>query len=650
MKLPAAVLLVGALLGAGCKSGDGGSPADSAVDGAFPPNQLGLEVLASRFMAGVVAHASVVQDGKLFVASGGGGLTIFNIAAGGVLTPSGSLPLDGLCTGVAVQGTTALLACGSAGAHAVDVSDPTNPKLARTVAYGQQVQRDAMDVKILGDVGFVLDRKLGIYLLRPVSQPDKISPYAQTDTATLNLERASGLQVDPSAIYVSDTTKGVHILSYTIPESPHLEQVVPLSGGARSVFVSQGKAYCATHQLGLGVLKLGDKPPQTYFLEDPEEAWYAAVEGGRAYIADYGPSGPRLMVANVEDPAKMKVSAVLALTGEPRHVTLHQSYAFVSAAGGGLHVVDISNPDQPKVVTQQTGAGEARAVALHGTLALVAAGKGGLYLLDTAAPRAPAVQSVYLPSHADVEDVVVSDGLAFVMTGISGLHILDLADPRSPRLVGTYIDGPKRDMALAVKDKTAYLCSSFSNGPGLDIVDVSNPKAPARKGVLWNEVMGSSIAVGLGHAYVGRSKLYVVDLADPTAPKVVKTFSDQATALHLSAKTLFLAGGTSEQLTAYDLQDPAAPKPFKSFDQNRLQSVTGIFVDQQRLYVTGSGGSEGLPGLQVLDLDRLWAMMPKALLSSVPTPGDRLGVLHDAARQLTFVADGKAGLTIIGTP
>ncbi|HOC44034.1 MAG TPA: hypothetical protein PKJ99_13535 [Thermoanaerobaculales bacterium] len=194
--------------------------------------------------------------------------------------------------------------------------------------------------------------------------------------------------------------------------------------------------------------------------------------------------------------------------------------------------------------------------------------------------------------------------------------------------------------ALAVSGDYAYL----SDQSGLFIVDVADPSAPRVVGELRMANIASSIAVSGGYAYItwGQSRqggLQVIDVSTPSSPVEVGHLGMPAyvTGVAVSGGHAYLTwdqlfeGG----LSVIDVSTPAAPVEVGSIDTPH--DTTGVAVAGSYAYV-----ANGRAGLQVIDVS---APSSPANVGSIDTPGHASDVVVSGS--YAYVADGSGGLLVI---
>ena len=187
-------------------------------------------------------------------------------------------------------------------------------------------------------------------------------------------------------------------------------------------------------------------------------ARHITLGGHYAYIAtDTG-----LVILNINDPLKPRISAILALS-DMRASALQFRYLFVATATG-LQTIDVTAPDKPKLVkTANIALANARGVYVARTYAYVAAGKDGLVIVDVENPTTPKISTRFTADGTlnDAQGVVVGSTnaslFAYVADGENGLKVVQLTSPDSqPKFYG-FSPEPKPQLIAWRKTKSAAL-------------------------------------------------------------------------------------------------------------------------------------------------------------------------------------------------
>ena len=310
---------------------------------------------------------------------------------------------------VAVAGAYAYLACSWGGLLALDVHDPTQPRVVGVLKTGCQ----AMNVRVHGHHAYLTDSAGGLRVI-DVSDPTVLNILATWNT----VGRAVGICLAGDYAYVStaesalDPTcrRALEIVDVSDPLHPTRAGCFYTDGGPNGVDVVGDYAYLAKGDLQI----INVSNPARPFLAGVhpcEKGYFLAVRviGDYAYVGsnlwddvlqrDVG----NLQVLNVIDPTKptevgrCEVDYVADISLE-----IIGDYAYVPGSVlGGLQVVDVNKPSQPvQVATFKTS----DATPSDATLAVQIVGHTA-YLANA---RYFHVAEIEFPLH--LEATVLSDG------------------------------------------------------------------------------------------------------------------------------------------------------------------------------------------------------------------------------------------------
>lgn len=151
--------------------------------------------------------------------------------------------------------------------------------------------------------------------------------------------------------------------------------------------VENGLVYVALHENGLGIY---DHDADTGFTRVATaggfaNAWTVVVRGTTAYVAD-GTGG--LVVADVADPANVRILGRAVLGGTAQELVLDGNLAYVAAGSAGMVIVDVSNPEAPTPISSVPTYGNAVSVAYAAGRAYVA-DWNDIRVIDVADPTQP---------------------------------------------------------------------------------------------------------------------------------------------------------------------------------------------------------------------------------------------------------------------
>lgn len=359
------------------------------------------------------------------------------------------------------------------------------------------------------------------------------------------------------------------------------------------------------------------------------------VAGGTACVG----VGNSLVLLDVSSPGRINVLAQAAPLGDRiMDVHVRPPYVYVAAWRDGFAVYDVSDPSRPRLLDHDRET-EARGFEVVDNLVYLTAAKGGLRVIDVSEPEH--IREVGRFRGAEAYDVAIADHVAYLALGHGGLKTVHVADPTSPRQIAhvfrpsDYADRVNTAWGLTRHQDRLYV----SPGPGevcLRIYDISTPTDPKELGRLarpWG--WGRKTAAGGSLLYfAGLDGLHVLDVSDPSQPRVIADTDISAVGVAANGNRLYATGGASG-ITVLDVSDPQQPKPMGSYEYPRLPF--GIAVDGDRAYV-----ADWDTGLHVFDVSD--AGLPKAM-GTYRKERWALGV--SARGSYAYVAAGKTGLVVL---
>lgn len=271
----------------------------------------------------------------------------------------------------------------------------------------------------------------------------------------------------------------------------------------------------------------------------------ASVDGGRVFLAGtYRQPDLRVVSFPSEQAAPQETLAtgVFGPAGPGSGVAaleVRGSTAF-AALSSGLLILDVSDAASPQVVAtldQDAPPGSSRSLAVAGGLAVLTHGGGslrnrrvsaGLSFVDVQDPRAPhPISTIALRQGSDdVGDIILRGPLLLVAARQSGLFIYDVTVPSSPELLSQYRPG-HWTRGVASEGDLAYLSVSTTKGASwVHVLDISDPSGPKLIRSLDTPGVAQRLAVSFPYLYVAdrQAGLRIYDISTPSGPQLVSRF------------------------------------------------------------------------------------------------------------------------------
>lgn len=297
-------------------------------------------------------------------------------------------------------------------------------------------------------------------------------------------------------------------------------------------------------------------------------------------------------------------------------------------------------------------------LVVGGSYLYLAGGEGGLRVLDaTGVP----LREVGAFSFGEVVRRVAVAGTRAYLLGEDALHVVDVSDPTRPRQLGV---GPSRfgngsgyltpATEIAASGNYVYTASGVPVVPngGMAVVDTSDPAAVRQvgfyntsdRGVVDVAVVGPYVYAAVGCSWVcltARANLHVVDVSDPTNPRLVFDLSGLAGRMVVGGGYLYVGDGVV--LRVVDVSDPTRPRVVGATSA-LAGSGAGIWdvdVVGNRVYVATTGSEAVWAVVDVSDPTR---PTPVATYRAPEAPYSSSRV---AARGTTVYLTSSSRLTVV---
>jgi hypothetical protein len=433
---------------------------------------------------------------------------------------------------MAVSGNFAYIADADEGLVVVDITDPSNPRMAGSV----NTPGSAFGVAVLGGYAYVIVPYSGLQVI-DITNPESPQIVGSVDSTGPQVWR---IAVSGSYAYVGDFYS-LDVIDVTDPKNPFIVGSVDTPDGFQDIAVSGSYAYLAVGD-GLQVIDVTDptNPIISGSVETPGGAYGVAVVGSYAYLATNtgwpAPVVGSLQIIDIADPNDPQIIHSVVTPGEVFDVAVLDSYTYLAVRGVGLMVVDVSNwVDQPVAGIVQADVDWHASVAVLGNYAYIAdpcshiGDPSSLQVINISDPgNVSIIGSINTPG--DAREVAVKGNYAYVGACESGLQVVDISNPTSPLLVGS-VGTFDRTMDVAIAGSYAFLATSPTwpdtiNG-SIQVIDIANPFSPQLVRSVDTPGYPQGIAIAGSFAYVawGDSGLQVIDITDPLIPNRIGSVS-----------------------------------------------------------------------------------------------------------------------------
>jgi hypothetical protein len=580
--------------------------------------------LQAAIELGVDARDAVVMGDHVFVAAGADGFVVMSLT-GEQVRPLARLPVKGLALRLVLDSTTVYL-LGSGGLTAIDVADPTAPRI--TGRY--ETHSAPLDFALSGTRGYLLlGRGLDVIDLAASGGPRALARHR------LRANGQSLAVATDGRIFIAAGRDG--LLAYDAHDPMHLLELGQYRGNAPAtdVALAADRLYLASGPAGVTMFALGSSGAPR---------WLGSLSSGRSFdslaigdgIALAHSRHGGLYLLDVANPAAMDVAARLAegcceagrLSGRKGYAISHRSLLLFDLASLRPRL-----GNEGLAFGQGVNLGGQRRVAIDGNTAYVADWFSGLHIYDLSLPKHPLLLSTFHTGGSS-KGVAVRDGYAYVADDDHGLRVLDVHDRRHPTLVAT-VETPGLAYTPVLEGNRLYLAAHRG---GVVIIDVSDPRRPELLSRVEMPGMAWSLRVRNEIVYVAADEagMIVVDAHDPRAPKVIGRYvpGNRAEDLVLDGHIAYVAFFEGD-VRILDVNEPSAPVLLARLDSPG--NARGLALRDGILYV-----ADWLAGVGIADVrDPRRA----AWLGRFDTDGAAWGV--GLTGDYAVVADWWGGLSIL---
>lgn len=460
------------------------------------------------------------------------------------------------------------------GVRVIDVGDPTAPvEVAR-------YDGDYLNIAISGDTLYALrPEPEGGWQVDFVDVSDPMDPTALGSHRLPAGGWARDVTADGSFVYVLSGA-GLQVIDVSDPAAPIEVGSIDIPTWVWNIEYFNGHvfAHASTH---FEIIDVRDpyNPVRSGICETPWTYEFSemAFSAGRAYISH---SYQGIVIVDVSDPSDPSMIGQL-VEGSGADVAAAGYYGFQlqeqALPPSSFVRMSITVLRSPNGCTEagryETGPRGHAQFTVSGNFAFIIFSSGELAVVDISDPSAPHEINI-IETTSGLRDIAIADGYAYLAVdrhgqNCSGLQILDLSDPTRPEVVGgdpheyfeiCDLQGPK---SIAVSGSHAFLGAASA----LVVIDISDPTAPYE--VARMATRADAIAIQRPYAYVaaGEHGLLIFDMRVPTAPQLVGTLGlpaapwgqdqDTAEAISVVGSSVYLG---SSRLQVIDISDPTRPR------------------------------------------------------------------------------------------
>ena len=183
-----------------------------------------------------------------------------------------------------------------------------------------------------------------------------------------------------------------------------------------------------------------------------------------------------------------------------------------------------------------------------------------------------------------VRNIYVSGRYLYASQPANALvSIIDIADPLYPKQVSVISTGGGGSGGVYVAGKYLY---TATQGALLQIYDIGNPSAPTLVGTLSNVLCEDCTVSGHYLYSVDSDSFDIVDISDPTNPRLTATVATSTgTHIRLQGTLAFISLGGTNKTDIYDVSNPSSPRVLAQITGSTSQ---GLAVSGRYLYLSSN--------------------------------------------------------------
>ena len=542
-----------------------------------------------------------------------------------------------------VDGGLAIVAIHDGGLLALDVSDPSRPRLLGELWSGTSWT----DVRVSQGLAYALNNDSGLTI---VDFRDPAHPVVKSSTGHLTPD--GGIQLVNHLVYVYGPGSPLRVVDVSDPAAPIL---LPLSEGFQdysNLVVSGDRAFATRRTIGVEVIDVRDPQHlELLFAMNPLGRPKALhVQGDRVALL---PAEGGLELFDITANGPLEPSSRLELPGSASDIAWAGQNLWVTLDGNGLAQVDATDPLQLKVLTTVPSPvpSQGMSVRLFGDFAYLTDPTRGIVIYHLRSQNAPTVVG-WFPTSCRAGVVRVDGNRAYVLCEEEGLSILDVADPDHPIRLGLLPpDGFPQNVAsgsMAVSGRRVFYPAG---GVGVQIVDVQDPTAPALIGSIpiWDiQQIQAPVEGELHLTSPDVRRTHVYDVRNASNPVLINSLLNGMNPMRVSDHLRF--GAATGKLLVEDVTSPETPITLANVGLG-LGNVRSMTLEGDRLFF-GSFAPSMLTVVDFSDPRRPFLQQQLSWSGSyhaMDVEGDYLVVANTAGGLAAFHAFLRDGLKPAGS-
>jgi|GEM_PF-3754612 len=448
-----------------------------------------------------------------------------------------------------INGQYGYLATGYQGLHIIDIDNPKSLRVLGSVeSHGL-----AWDLIVRDQTVFLTVDGLQVIDVSQPAAPKILATLTLPDTILLDLVIAGNTLYAGSA-------KGLQIFDITDISVPRHVGSLAYEGGPWALAIKDNLLLLSLRDQKREWLKILDisrpfAPKEISSTQLPRKSWGISVRGQHAYLP-VGKAG--ISIIDISNPGTPQLLATVNEGYYVDFITINKDRAYCTSRRGDFNIFQIDTATRLRLIGEVGLPPMSRPVVLRNDIAYVASGIFGLLSVDVLHPRQFNHTSTRIVSDA-ISSIQNRNDLFYLSDSESGILIAQRSNKNSGIEIISELQlpsGAKKSARIS-----NLMCVLEQTGNRAIFINVTDPSKPQRISELTIEKDIRDVVANMTHFFIiDRSRLLIIDAADPTHPQIVSsTPIDDARKILVDGSHLFVVKTGTELLTVFDVSDPKNP-------------------------------------------------------------------------------------------
>ncbi|AKG92420.1 hypothetical protein GAH_00224 [Geoglobus ahangari] len=400
--------------------------------------------------------------------------------------------------------------------YIIDIANPSNPVLKSTFTMPKG---RPFDIKISNNIAYVTEYPWGIWAI-DVSDPSNPKVLGNCTGSYYGEYESSGINVKDGYAFVSTWYRGLVVYDVSNPSNIKLICELPstgFKGYLGEVEIFENLAFVAGHYSGVGIYNISDVQNGELIDKIPTvgRSFGLGVIGNYMLIG----SDSGLLIVNVTDPSTPKLENTLKI-GRTWGLIIdkNRNLAITHSMWYGPAIVDISDPTKPTILSRYTP-----------NTGPIGIRDNYLYIINHITKELEIVDISNISQPKKISNVFIGSvwrgalylNYTFITSANNGITIVNISNPYNPQIVSRVLEDKKGFIPRPVFSGNYMFAAAEGRVFVVDISDASNPVVvyesdPMSIQSLW--IQGKYLIAG------SKDSIKIFDISDPVNIKILGDF------------------------------------------------------------------------------------------------------------------------------